>query len=108
MPLTYPLSIPNFFDLLPKASTTFELSETSEFSQTAGGEVAVDQIGERLWQGQVTLGRLTKTEVGDAKALINLARGAGGRSFFVYDTDHASPRHDLNGAALGGATVLIR
>lgn len=107
MPLTFPLSTAAFLELLPVASITMQLPETVELSRTGGGEVLTDDLGARLWQGKVELGKLLTREAEEAQTLIDLLRGAG-RSFYAFDTRSPGPRLDLTGAILGAATPQIR
>lgn len=107
MPVTFPLSTADFLELLPVASITMHLPEIVEISRTGGGEVLTEDLGPRLWQGTVELGKLLTREAEEAQTMIDLLRGAG-RSFFAFDTRSPGPRLDLTGAILGAATPQIR
>ncbi|UOA25896.1 hypothetical protein DSM107133_00585 [Pseudosulfitobacter sp. DSM 107133] len=106
MPLTFPLSTSDFMDELPIARVSFELPETVEMSRAAGGDLLTGRIGNDLWQGEVTLGRLTRAEARDALALVDAVRGPG-RSFCAYHAAFAYPLMDPTGAILGAATPQI-
>ena len=75
MPLSYPLPTSEFIAALPIASVEFDCPEALEMSRTDGGEIITGSLGTRLWQGEVTLGRLTRDEARDAQTLINVAFG---------------------------------
>ncbi len=107
MPMSFPLSTAQFLELMPVSSITLHLPETVELSRTGGGEVLTDDLGARLWQGKVELGKLLTREAEEAQTLIDMLRGAG-RSFYAFDTRSPGPRLDLTGAILGAATPQIR
>lgn len=106
MPLTYPLALADFADILPVAQISFHLPEQVEQSRTAKGEQLTADVGDRLWQGRITLGRLQRTEAGRPEVLVNLIRGAG-RSFLLYDRWQMNPLADPTGTILGAASVTI-
>ena len=106
MPLSYPLPTSEFIAALPIASVEFDCPEALEMSRTDGGEIITGSLGTRLWQGEVTLGRLTRDEARDAQTLINVARGSGA-SFFMHHTSQAFPKADPGGTLLGVATPSI-
>lgn len=108
MPLTFPLSLADFIDRLPIKSIALHCPEVLDMSRTGGGEILTNDAGARLWQGKIALGRLDRFETSEAMALIDLVRGGGGRSFYVYDTRHPAPRDDPDGATLGASNVQIR
>lgn len=106
MALSFPLSPAQFIDLLPLQSMTMDCPEQVEASQTGGGEMLVADLGPRLWQGKVTLGRMTRAEAQWAETMIDLLRGAG-RSFLLHDRRRAAPLLDPAGAALGASAVTL-
>lgn len=106
MPLTYPLSAATFMDLLPISEMTFELSEQLQVSRTAGGAQISADLGDRLWTGTVSLGRMTRAEAMTIEVLIDQLRQAG-RSFLAYDPRRPAPFADPAGATLGAATPQI-
>ena len=107
MALTYPLALAAFADILPVAELTFHLPEQVAQSRTAGGEQLTADVGERLWTGRMTLGRMTRGEAGRPEVLVELIRQAG-RSFQIYDRHRINPRLDPTGAILGASAVTIR
>lgn len=106
MALSFPLARAGFFDGLPIASQSFDLPEAVEISRTAGGAILSADMADRLWQGTITLGRLTVAEARPALALINALRGAG-RSFLCADVHRPYPQADPGGAALAGFSPQI-
>lgn len=106
MPLAYPLSREAFWDILPVAQTAFELPENVELAATRGGEQLAAEAGERLWQGEVAIGRLTRAETGRPEVLVDLVRGPG-RPFLAYDRTRPAPLLDPTGTILGAATPAI-
>lgn len=106
MALTYPLALADFADILPVASISFHLPEQVEQSRTGKGEQLTADVGDRLWQGRITFGRLTRVEAGRPEVLVDLIRGAG-RSFLLYDIWRVNPLADPTGTILGAAAVTI-
>lgn len=106
MPLAFPLTLAQFMDLLPVAVLTFDCPEQVFTSRTAGGEILSADIGPRLWQGTIELGRMTPEEAAAVLPLIRLARGAGA-SFLARDLSRPGPRLDPKGLILGAAAVKI-
>lgn len=81
------------------------MPESLELSESGGGDLLTADIGERLWQGEVTLGKITRAEDADAITLIDVIRA--GKPFLVFDVRRPGPRDDLTGASLGSAAVTI-
>lgn len=106
MPLSFPLSYAEFMGVLPISGVVMDCPEVVEMSQTAGGEVLADEIGNRYWQGEVKLGRMMRYEKREAQVLFDEVRGAGG-SFFVNDVAQEYPQDDPDGAGLAGLTPQI-
>lgn len=106
MALTYPLSRTNFMDILPIGEQSHNLPDSMELNRTGAGEQLAADLGDRLWQGKFTLGRLMRTEAGRPEVLIDLLRQAG-RSFLVYDTRRSAPLLDPIGTILGASTPTI-
>ena len=107
MALVFPLSVAGFLDELPVQSVSFQCPELVEMSQTAGGDLITGNIGNRLWQGEIMLGRLTRAETQDAQVLIDAVRGAC-RSFMAYHTTYPYPKADPSGSLLGVASPQIK
>lgn len=106
MALTFPLTLAQFWSLLPIASCVFDLPETVASSRTRGGELLQAETGTRLWTAEVRLGEMTRAEAAQVLPLIHLLRGAG-RSFMASDPLRAFPQADPAGTTLGTATVQI-
>lgn len=106
MALSYPLNRAQFMNVLPIAEMSFNLPEMVEQHRTASGEQLQADLGDRLWQGEIKLGRLTRSEAGAAKMMIDLLRQAG-RSFLIYDATRIFPLLDPNGTILGASTPTI-
>jgi len=104
--LTFPLSLSQFFDLLPIQQAELDLPEALDVSQTTGGEVLTADLGTSLWSGRIELGVMTHDEVSAIRPLINILRRAG-TSFLVSDPTRPWPRLDPNGTVLGAATPTI-
>ncbi len=104
--LTYPLALAIFADSLLVAQNSFHLPEQVQQTRTAGGEQLGADVAERLWTGQITLGRMTKAEAGRPEVLIDLIRQVG-RPFLMYDRYRTNPLLDPLGTVLGAASVSI-
>ena len=100
------LSRAQFIDLMPISEQSHYLPESMELNRTGAGEQLSADLGDRLWQGEITLGRLLRTEAGRPEVLIDLIRQSG-RSFLVYDTRRPAPLLDPNGTILGASTPTI-
>lgn len=107
MAYSFPLSRAAFMDRMPIARFTIDIPEAVEVSETGGGELLTAELGTRLWQGEIVLGKMTPDEAADALAMIDAARQQGG-SFLVHDVSRPGPRLDLDGAVLGSATPAIQ
>ena len=106
MALIYPLSRANFMDILPIAEHSHFLPDSLEANRTGAGEQLTADLGDRLWQGKIAMGRLMRTEAGRPEVLIDLLRQAG-RSFLVHDTRRPWPLLDPTGAIFGASTPTI-
>lgn len=107
MALTFPLSLAQFWNLLPIASGAFDLPALVARSRTRGGELLRAEVGSRLWTADVRLGPMTRSEAAAVLPMLKVLRGAPG-SFMAVDPLRAFPRGDAGGAALGAAAVTIR
>lgn len=106
MPLAFPLSQDQFLGALKISTLAMDLPEQVVLSRTGGGEVLTADLGDRLWQGTISLGSLTPNEGAQAQVLIDLLRGSGG-SFLAYDTRRPAPVNDPDGSILGASAVTI-
>lgn len=107
MAYSFPLSNAQFMALLPIRDITFDLPEAMEISgETAGGEILTAGLGERLWQGEIQLGDMTRDEAAECLAMLDVLRRVGG-SFLCHDVSRPRPRFDPDGAILGGASPTL-
>lgn len=106
MAMTFPLDRTAFFDLLPIQAMTFDCPEQLQQSRTGDGAILTADLGTRLWQGEVQLGPMTRTEAARVRSLLDVLRGAG-RSFFVYDAATPAPLQDPDLAFLGTAAPTL-
>jgi hypothetical protein len=104
--LTFPLSLAQFFDLLPIGAFRMAPQDAVEQNETAGGEVLSADIGTPLWTGEIDLSLVTHAEAGDVTPLINVLRRPG-TSFLCSDPTRPWPRLDPNGTILGAANPQI-
>ena len=107
MAFAFPMAVADFLDLLPIKSLSLECPEVSEVSRTSGGELIPANIGTRLWQGEVKLGRIRRQKAREIEALIDVMR-ASGASFMAYRTTSPFPAADPDGSLLGAATPQIK
>lgn len=107
MAYTFPLAVADFWDLLPIQSVTMAPVEQVELSETGGGEFLAHDLGPQLWQGQVSLGKMTPMEAALIVPMVNLLRAAG-RHFYAWDRRrYPGPAADPQGAVLGVATPTV-
>lgn len=106
MVLTYPLSNDDFWSRLPVSRSTFHAPEAIEMSETDGGDLLTASLGTVLWQGEVTIGKITRDEDADALTLLDHVRQAG-RPFCVYDLRRPYPQSDKTGSILDGNTPTL-
>jgi len=106
MAWAFPLTRPQFMDLLPIRSLTMDVPEAVEISETGGGELLQADLGTRLWSGEIVLGRLLPDEAGDALAMLAVARSSTG-SVLIHDLSRPGPRLDPDGSILGAAAVTL-
>ncbi|MEL7167359.1 MAG: hypothetical protein AAGL96_17985 [Pseudomonadota bacterium] len=107
MSVTFPMPASDFLELLPVRSIDFELPETVEMSRTEGGEVLTETTGVRLWRGEVTLGRVQRSELRAVMTLLDVMRG-GEASFMAYPKKFPYPAMDPDGSGLQGSNPTIR
>ena len=106
MALSFPLSRAAFMDLLPVQRMTFDIPETLSQTRTRGGEILTADNGARLWQGEITLGQITRDELAMVRPVLNLLRGAG-QGFLAYDISRPRPQLDPSGTGLQGSAPVI-
>lgn len=105
MALSFPLSLANFYDKLTIQDVSIHLPELLQFTRSRAGEVLLEDLGERLWMGAVTLHRRNHADVAAAEALLSLVRSGQG-SFWFCDPRCITPRMD-QAQAIAASTVTI-
>lgn len=105
MALSFPLSLANFYDKLMIQDVSIHLPELLQFTRSRAGDVMVEDIGERLWMGRVSLHRRNHADVSAAEALLSLVRSGQG-SFWFCDPRHVTPRAD-QAQVVASSTVTI-
>ena len=104
--LTFPLTLAQFFDLLPISSVRFEPTEATEISETTDGVLLPADLGVALWQGTFLLSDVLHEEALEISPLINLLRRAGA-SFLVTDPRRPWPRLDPQGAGIASSSPKL-
>lgn len=104
--LTFPLTLAQFFDLLPISGCRIDMPDTLDVSETRSGELLTADVGESLWTGQIDMTEVLHAEAAAVKPLMNLLR-RGGTSFLASDASRPWPRLDPNGAIIAGSTPTI-
>ena len=106
MPLTFPLALETFADVLGVTSATFVLNEPVMSARSAGGTIYTAANGSAMWEGSITT-RIAKASDGlRVEALMDALRGAG-RSFLWCDPTRAGPQNDPDGAILSHRRLAI-
>lgn len=104
--LDFPLSSADFFEWLPLSSVSFHLPGAYESAETGAGEAITAALGSRLWEGSVTLGKMSYAEIARAEVYIAALQHPG-RGFMAYDRRRPAPSGDPDGAILGGIVPTI-
>jgi len=104
--LTFPLTLEQFFHLLPVGQSRMSPGEALAVAETGGGEVLTADIGTALWAGQFDMGPMLHSEAAAIAPVLNLLRRAGA-SFLVADPTRPWPKADPEGAFLGASTPTI-
>ncbi|MBN2628943.1 MAG: hypothetical protein JXR75_00220 [Rhodobacteraceae bacterium] len=103
---TYPLDRDAWWGALPISSLMLDPVEHVISDMTGKGEPIDDDVAPMLWEGEVTLARMTQAEAAHASAMMDLLRPAG-RLFWAYDRRRPAPAADPTGALLGAAVPVI-
>jgi hypothetical protein len=107
MPLSYPLTRAQFFNLLRIESAAAPvLSEPVAELRRADGGLQRAALGEALWQGQVQLVREYHPDAAGNEALLSLLLRPGA-SFFAGDPRYTGPKADPGGVILGSAAPKL-
>ena len=75
--LSFPLTLDQFFHLLPVAVAKMSPGEALEIAETGSGEILTADIGTTLWTGQIDLGKMLHVEAADIGPLLNILRRPG-------------------------------
>lgn len=106
MPLTYPLALSEFSDGLQVVDCQVFLPDLLAASKDGIGNVYMDDLGDRLWIGQISQHRRLHAEARRIDARLSALREAGA-SFLICDPSALGPAYDPSGAILGGAVPVI-
>lgn len=106
MPITFPLPLSGFLDLLAVRRITMTPSESVIQSTTRGGEVLRADHGTRLWSGRIEVAPANRAEMDQQVALAEALLEAGG-SFMVARRSRIGPQADPTGSILGASAVTI-
>lgn len=106
MPVSFPLSLTEFLDLLSISAVTMSLGEAVIQSQTRGGDILRSDLGARLWAGRIVVAPATRAAMDQQVALAEALLEAAG-SFMVARRSRIGPQSDPTGAILGAATPAI-
>lgn len=98
MPVTFPLSLSDFFSDIGKVEMTFHLTDNQNDMRTAGGSLITSEYGTRLWHGRVQLRTLPHVDAEDVLARVRVITN--GRATFF-----AAPVHRLI-TGIGGTPTL--
>lgn len=99
--MTTPLSLADFFSLLPVSKVSFHRPGLREQSRTAGGSVRSAILGEGLWTGTVILDQDFHREAAAILAILE-ELDEGGAPFLIHPMPVWSPASDPEGALLAG------
>lgn len=91
---------------LPVANQAHWLPDQAEYNRTGNGEQIGADLGERLWQGEIELGRMGRSEAGRLEVLVDLLNQPG-RAFHVFDTRRPAPLLDPNMTGLAGFNPVL-
>lgn len=107
MTLAYPLTLAQFWDLLPISTVAMDCAPQLEMSGTGAGQQLTRELAPALWRGTVTLGNLTPAEAADALALLDLARQSGA-SFLATNLLRPYPAADPDAMILGPTAPTVQ
>lgn len=103
---SFPLNSAEWFGALPVASMTLDPVENVVGDMTGAGEWITHEVAPALWQGEVTLGRMTPREAAHASVMLDLLRPPG-RLFWLYDLRRPAPFADPTGRLLGANVPVL-
>lgn len=107
MPLSFPLALSAFYDLIQIGESEFYLSNPREVNRMAGGAQVSASLGDAIWRGRFALPRSNdRARSAQRDALVSVLDRAGA-SFLAYDRTKPYPAADPDGSLLGAAVPRI-
>jgi hypothetical protein len=106
MPFTFPLTLAEFWDILPIGSMSFDAPTQLEVNKTAGGAAMTADLAPRLWVGDIKIGDLLQHEASVPNARLDILQTSSA-TFYAYDRRRPGPLMDLTGAILGANVPTI-
>lgn len=106
MAITFPLDSVEWFGALPIQTMRLDLVEQVVGDMTGRGEWLTDAVAPALWQGEVTLARMSEAERAHAAVMMDLILDGG--MFWAYDIRRPAPLADPRGVFLGGAVPALQ
>lgn len=100
------LPLEDFADLLPVKTFAWKLIDQQGISGLAGGDIIVEDLAPKYWEGDVVLDSMNHDKAGEIAALIDSFDGAL-RRFYWCDPRSPYPQYDPTGEILGSRTVRI-
>ena len=108
MPLTFPLPLSEFQDVIRVSKRGFSVNSPMNRSRTAGGVPLPSSIGEPVWRGSFEIPLTNDRSVsGRIDSLLSVLDFSGA-SFLVYDPAQPYPAADPDGDILGAAIPTVR
>ncbi len=106
MVTAFPLDAATWWGALPISTLSLDPVEHIVADMTGKGEPIDDDVAPMLWEGEVSLGRMSSGDAAHAAVMMDLLRPAG-RLFWVYDIRRPFPKADPTGAILGASIPSI-
>jgi hypothetical protein len=106
MPYSFPLSLAEFWDILPIERISFDAPAQLEINETAGGDAMTADLAPRLWMGEIRFGDMLQHEAALPETRLDLAQSSGA-TFYAYDRRRPGPLTDPNGTILGASVPTI-
>lgn len=106
MPLSWPLTVDQFFAGLPIQKISCRLGRSETTSETGGGEIISHGMGTRLWRGRVVLDKDSHAYWAAVEAKLALLEQPGA-SLLLWDTRMRGTILDPDLALLGASAPVI-
>lgn len=106
MAISFPVSLNNFFHKLAVTSASPDLPESMEVEEDGWGSLITTDLGERLWEMDVTLAPGYYRDVEAQKAKLHVLRQAG-RPLLVFPLPNYFPANDPDGTILASSTPQL-